>query len=64
MTATRSSTARRPITHVVSTTDGGLRVPYSLGWSLQFDRELRPGLLLRLGYEGREVFRDFYVDPA
>ena len=50
-------------THVVSTTDGGLRVPYSLGWSLQFDRELRPGLLLRLGYEGREVFGDFYVDP-
>jgi hypothetical protein len=50
-------------THVVSTTDGGLRVPYSLGWSLQFDRELRPGLLLRFGYEGREVFRDFYVDP-
>jgi len=49
--------------HVVSTTDGGLRVPYSLGWSLQFDRELRPGLLLRLGHEGREVFRDFYVDP-
>jgi len=49
--------------HVVSTTDGGLRVPYSLGWSLQFDRELRPGLLLRFGHEGREVFRDFYVDP-
>ena len=51
-------------THVVSTMDGALRVPYSLGWSLQFDRELRPGLLLRLGYEGREVFREFYVDPA
>jgi hypothetical protein len=50
-------------THVVSTRDSGLRVPYSLGWSLQFDRELRPGVLLRFGYEGREVFRDFYVDP-
>ena len=51
-------------THAVSTTDGGLRIPYSLGWSLQFDRELRRGLLLRFGYEGREVFRDFYVDPG
>jgi hypothetical protein len=51
-------------THVVATKDGALRVPYSLGWSLQFDRELRPGLLLRLGYEGREVFREFYLDPA
>jgi hypothetical protein len=49
--------------HVIATRDGGLRVPYSLGWSLQFDRELRRGLLLRLGYEGREGFREFYVDP-
>ena len=49
--------------HVVATTDGRLRVPYSLGWSLQFDRELRRGLLFRFGYEGREVFREFYVDP-
>jgi len=49
--------------HVIATRDGRLRVPYSLGWSLQFDRELRRGLLLRLGYEGREGFRDFYVDP-
>jgi hypothetical protein len=49
--------------HVVSTADGGLRVPYSLGGSLQFDRELRSDLLLRLGFEDRRVFRDFYVDP-
>jgi len=51
-------------THVASTKDGTLRLPYGLGWSLQFDRELRSGLLLRLGYEGREVFREFYVDPT
>ena len=51
-------------THAVSTTDGGLRIPYSLGWSLQFDRELCRGLLLRFGYENRELFRDFYVDPG
>jgi hypothetical protein len=49
--------------HVVSTPDGRLRVPYSLGWSLQFDRELRTGLLFRFGYEGRTVYREFYVDP-
>jgi hypothetical protein len=50
-------------THVVATADGRLRVPYSLGWSVQFDRELCPGLLFRFGYEGRNVHREFYVDP-
>jgi Carboxypeptidase regulatory-like domain/TonB dependent receptor-like, beta-barrel len=50
-------------THVVVTADGRLRVPYSLGWSVQFDRELRTGLLFRFGYEGRKVHREFYVDP-
>ncbi len=49
-------------THVVATP--GLRVPYSLGWSLQADRELRRGLLVRVGYEGRHGHRDFYVNPV
>ena len=40
-----------------------LHVPYSLGWALQFDRELRRNLLVRFGYEERRVFRDFYVNP-
>ncbi len=50
-------------THVVATPDHGLRVPYSLGWTLQFDRELRRNLLFRLGYESRNVHREFYVNP-
>ena len=41
-----------------------LHVPYSLGWTLQFDRELRQNLLMRLGYEERHAFREFYVDPV
>lgn len=41
-----------------------LHVPYSLGWTLQFDRELRRNLLMRLGYEERHAFREFYVDPS
>jgi hypothetical protein len=40
-----------------------LHVPYSIGWTLQFDRELRSNLFVRLGYEHREVFREFYVNP-
>lgn len=40
-----------------------LHIPYSLGWTLQFDRELRRNLLLRIGYEDRQAFREFYVDP-
>jgi hypothetical protein len=38
-------------------------VPYSLGWTLQLDRELRTNLQLRLGYEQREVRRDLHVNP-
>lgn len=47
-------------THVVP---GSLHIPYSLGWTLQFDRQLRHNLLVRFGYEGRQAFREFYVDP-
>jgi hypothetical protein len=50
-------------THVVATPDHRLHVPYSLGWTLQFDRELRRNLIIRFGYEDREVFREFYVNP-
>lgn len=47
-------------THVAPTS---LHVPYSLGWTIQFDRELRSNLFLRLGYEQRQVSREFYVNP-
>jgi hypothetical protein len=49
--------------HQIDTSDGHLRVPYSLGWDLQVDRELRRNMVFRLGYEQREVFRDFYLNP-
>jgi len=51
-------------THVIATSDGSLRLPYSLGASLQFDRQLRPNLLLRLGYEHRSGYREFFVNPV
>ena len=50
--------------HAIATRDGLVRVPYQLGWTLQFDRELRSGMLMRLGYEQREGYRDFYLDPV
>lgn len=55
-----------PVTfvHRVATPDGRLRVPYSLGWNFQVDRELRRGLLFRFGYEQRETHRDMLADPA
>ncbi len=43
---------------------GALHVPYSLGWTLQFDRELKKNLLVRLGYEERYASKEFYVDPS
>jgi hypothetical protein len=51
-------------THVVATGNGALRLPYSLGATLQFDRELRRNLLLRIGYEHRDGSREFYVNPV
>jgi hypothetical protein len=53
----------RSFTHVIATPNGRLRVPYSLGWTAQFDRRIRSGLFLRFSYEQREVFREIYVDP-
>jgi hypothetical protein len=47
-------------THVAS---NSLHIPYSFGWTLQFDRELRRNLLLRFGYEDRQTFREFYLNP-
>jgi hypothetical protein len=51
-----------PVTYAHSPL-GALHVPYSLGWTLQFDRELKKNLLVRLGYEDRYASREFYVDP-
>jgi hypothetical protein len=50
-------------THVIASNNGMLRLPYSLGATLQFDRQLRQNLLLRLGYEHREGYREFFVNP-
>jgi hypothetical protein len=49
--------------HVLAPGASGLRVPYSYGWSFQFDRELHRNLLFRFGYEERAGHRDFYVNP-
>ena len=55
-----------PITyvHIIDTVDGTLRLPYSLGATIQLDRRLRQNLLLRLGYEHRQGYREFFVNPV
>jgi hypothetical protein len=50
-------------THVVANQNGALHVPYSLGWTLQLDHEFRRSIFVRLGYEDRRVYREFYVNP-
>ena len=42
----------------------GLRVPYSLAWNIQADRELHHGVMVRFGYEQRETHRDYLVQPV
>jgi hypothetical protein len=51
-------------THVIATPNGALRVPDSLGATLQFDRQLRRNLLLRLVYEYRQSNREFFINPV
>ena len=65
--ATDGVTITQPATtyaHVIATPDGTLRLPYSFGATLQFDRQLRRNLLLRLGYEHRSGYREFFVNPV
>src|SRR5262249_19807710 len=50
-------------THTIAAPGGRLRLPYSLGASLQFDSQLHDHVLLRLGYENREGHREFFVNP-
>ena len=50
--------------HVIDTFNGALRLPYSLGATIQFDRRLRQNLLLRLGYQHRQGYREFFVNPV
>ena len=52
-----------PTTYVHTLATPGLQVPYSLGWTLEADRELLRNLLVRVGYESRQVHREFYVNP-
>src|SRR6516164_3057912 len=50
--------------HVIATNNGVLRLPYSVGATLQFDRKLRQNVLFRLGYEHRQGYREFFVNPV
>lgn len=40
-----------------------IETPYSLGWTLQVDRELSERFMVRLGYEQRETRRDYVLNP-
>lgn len=40
-----------------------IKTPYSIGWNLQFDRELSDRFFIRVGYEQRETKRDFLLNP-
>ncbi len=42
---------------------GDIKTPYSLGWNLQFDREINDRVFVRVGYDQRETKRDFLLDP-
>jgi len=57
------SAGPRIFTHRILRPGGALRIPYSIAWSFQFDREIRPGLLLRFGIEHRETRSDFVIEP-
>lgn len=43
--------------------NGDIKTPYSIGWNLQFDRELSDRFFIRAGFEQRETKRDFLLNP-
>jgi hypothetical protein len=43
---------------------GGRKLPYSVVWNLQVDRQLTRSLMLRFGYEERRTHRSFFLQPA
>jgi len=47
--------------HVIATP---FRLPYGVGTTLQLDRQLYRTLLVRLSYEYREGYREFFVNPV
>lgn len=42
---------------------GDIETPYSIGWNLQFDREISERLFVRASYNQRETRRDFILNP-
>jgi hypothetical protein len=61
-----STVVARPttFTHAFANGNGSLTVPYSLGASFQFDRELRKDLLFRFGTELRNGHHEFFINPT
>ncbi|MGE3190549.1 MAG: TonB-dependent receptor, partial [Vicinamibacterales bacterium] len=45
------------------TAPGGLEPPRSVAWNVEIDRELTPGLLMRVGYQQRENRHEAIVVP-
>jgi len=58
-----STVPGEPITFTHSLASPGLRLPYSVAWTLQLDREITRSVMLRLGYEERSTHQDFLVEP-
>lgn len=59
-----STTMGEPTTFDHALASPGLRLPYSVAWTVQLDRQITPAMLLRLGYEERSTHRDFFVEPV
>jgi Carboxypeptidase regulatory-like domain len=41
----------------------GLRNPRSVGWNIEFDRQITSGLIVRAGFQERNTARDFVITP-
>jgi hypothetical protein len=45
-------------------TEGRLRTPRSVNWNIEVDREWIQNLYIRIGYDQRQVRREFVLDPS
>jgi hypothetical protein len=54
----------KAFSYVLATRDGRLHVPRSVVWSAHIERELGRRAAVRLGYQRRDTYNEFVVDPV
>lgn len=53
-----------PVVYEHQIASPAMRLPYSIGWQLQVERQLPHGFIARAGYDERHTRHDFFLEPV